>query len=92
MYSNIPVVTCRVSVSGAFGSTSYGGYSARETLAAFLRHGLLSMALTLLHARTVLIAAPMRIERLRLFTRALIPDDTLNGILLTLNTEIMITP
>jgi hypothetical protein len=42
------------------------------------------MALTLFLARTVLVAAPMRVEPLRRFVCALVPDDTLNGMLLIL--------
>jgi hypothetical protein len=36
MYSSISVVTFRVSMSGAFGSTSHGEDIAREALAAIL--------------------------------------------------------
>lgn len=84
MYTSISVVTFRVSISGAIDSTSCAKHSAREALAAISTALLLSMALTFLYTRTVLISSPMRIEPLRCSSCALVPDDSLNGMLLTL--------
>lgn len=84
MCTSISMVTFRVSMSGAIDSTSCAKHGAREALAAIYTALLLSKALTLLYARTVLISSPMRIEPLRFLTCALVPDDTLNGMLLTL--------
>ena len=84
MYSSISVVTFRVSMSGAIDSTSCAKHGAREALAAISTALLLSVALTLLYTRNVLISSPMRIEPLRCLTCALVPDDTLNGMLPTL--------
>ena len=85
------MVTFGVPMSGAFDSTSYAKHSAREALAAISTAFLLSMALTLLYARTVTIASPMRIEPLRCFTCALMPDDTQWHVTNIMSPEIMTT-